>query len=94
MLLRCLNMPSSDITIHRALVVRSLATEVYVKIPMVLGANETITLHKPVSVGADWPPSEGDQVLVAVEGENFNRVYLVSNITDSSIANSINGGSA
>jgi len=87
-------MPSSDITIHRALVVRALETEVYVKIPTVLGANETITLHKPTSVGADWPPSEGDQVLVAVEGEHFNRVYLVSNITDSSTANSINGGSA
>jgi hypothetical protein len=87
-------MPSSDITMHRALVVRSLETEVYVKIPTVLGANETITLHKPTSVGADWPPSEGDQVLVAVEGENFNRVYLVSNITDSSTAISINGGSA
>jgi hypothetical protein len=90
-------MPSSDITMHRALVVRSLATEVYVKIPTVLGANETITLYKPVSVGADWPPSEGDQILVAVEGENFNRVYLVSNITDTSTtstSSSIDGGTA
>ena len=87
-------MPSSDITIHRALVVRALETEVYVKIPTVLGANETITLHKPNSAGADWPPSEGNQVLVAVEGENFNRVYLISNITDASSVISINGGTA
>jgi len=87
-------MPSSDITIHRALVVRSLDQEVYVKIPSILGANETITVYRPNSVGADWPPSEGDQLLVAIEGEHFNKVYLISNITDSSISNSINGGSA
>lgn len=76
-------MPNSDILLYRALVVRALDQEVYVKIPSVLGANETISVHKPNSVGLSWPPSEGDQLLVAVEGENFNKVYLVSNITNS-----------
>ena len=85
-------MPSSDISIHRALVVRALDQEVLVKIPAVLGSNESIAIHKPNSDGEDWLPSEGDQVLVAIEGENFNKVYLVSNITDTAI--SINGGSA
>ena len=85
-------MPSSDITLHRALVVRALDQEVLVKIPTVLGANESITLYKPVGVGATWPPSEGDQVLVAVEGENFNKVYLVSNITNASV--NTDGGTA
>jgi hypothetical protein len=89
-------MPSSDITLHRALVVRALDQEVYVKIPSVLGANETITVYKPTTVGGEWPPSEGDQVIVAIEGENFNKVYLVSNITNTTsvISNTINGGSA
>jgi hypothetical protein len=87
-------MPSSDITIHRALVVRALDQEVYVKIPSILGSNETISMYRPTSVGADWPPSEGDQLLVAVEGEHFNKVYLISNITDATILNSINGGNA
>lgn len=87
-------MPSSDITLHRALVVRSLDQEVYVKIPSILGANETISVYRPTNVGADWPPSEGAQLLVAIEGEHFNKVYLVSNITDAAVDVSVNGGSA
>ena len=90
-------MPSSDMTLHRAVVVRALDQEVLVKIPTVLGANESITLYKPVSVAADWPPAEGDQLLVAVEGENFNRVYLVSNITNAGIpstTSNLDGGTA
>jgi hypothetical protein len=87
-------MPSSDMTLHRALVVRALDQEVLVKIPTVLGANESITVHKPNAIGDEWPPSEGDQLLVAVEGENFNKVYVVCNITDTSVAKNINGGNA
>jgi hypothetical protein len=79
-------------TLHRALVVRALDQEVYVKIPSILGANETISVYRPTNVGADWPPADGDQLLVAVEGENFNKVYLVCNITDTT--KNINGGNA
>ena len=85
-------MPSSDMTLHRAVVVRALDQEVLVKIPTVLGANESITIHKPNTVNNDWPPTEGEQLLVAVEGENFNKVYLVCNITDTT--KNINGGNA
>ena len=87
-------MPSSDISLYRALVVRALDQEVHVKIPSILGANETITMHRPNEVGSEWPPAEGAQLIVAIEGENFNKVYLISNITDTTTINSINGGSA
>ena len=87
-------MLNSDITMHRALVVRSLAEEVLVKIPAILGANESITIHKPNVVSADWPPAEGDQLLVAIEGDNFNKVYLINNINNTTTINSINGGTA
>jgi hypothetical protein len=92
-------MPNSDITLYRALVIRSLDQEVHVKIPSILGANETITIHRPTTVGASWPPDEGDQLIVAIEGENFNKVYLINNITNTAninnaTINSINGGSA
>jgi hypothetical protein len=73
-------MPSSDITIHRALVVRVLGDTVYVKIPSILGASESIAVHTPKSPIASWPPSDGNQLLVAVEGEHFNKVYVVANI--------------
>lgn len=85
-------MLNSDFTIHRALVVRALAEEVLVKIPAILGANESIIIHKPKIVGAEWPPAEGDQLLVAVEGDNFNKVYLINNITNTTISS--NGGTA
>jgi len=90
-------MLNSDITMHRALVVRALAEEVFVKIPAILGANESITIHKPNVVSADWPPAEGDQLLVAIEGDNFNKVYLINNLNDTTTTatiNSINGGTA
>ena len=73
-------MPSSDITLHRALVVRVLGNDVYVKIPSILGASESIALHTPKSPIASWPPVDGNQLIVAVEGENFNKVYAIANI--------------
>jgi hypothetical protein len=73
-------MPSSDITLHRALVVRVSGDEVYVKIPSVLGANESIALHTPKTPAVSWPPVDGNQLIVAVEGENFNKVYAIANI--------------
>ena len=74
-------MPSSfDITVHRALVVTSSESGVYVKIPSLLGANEAISLHTPSTAAPGWAPQEGAQLLVGVEGENFNRVYYITTI--------------
>lgn len=73
-------MPSSDITLHRALVVRVSGNDVYVKIPSVLGVSESIALHTPKNPAANWPPVDGNQLIVAVEGENFNKVYAIANI--------------
>jgi len=82
--------------LHRALVIsaNTVTGEVYVKIPSVLGASESIALHVPTFFNESDTPSVGDQLIVAIEGDNFNKVYLVSNITDSSSISSINGGSA
>lgn len=67
--------------IYRALVIQSDPTtgNVYVKIPHVLGSSESISLHKP-SDGqyTTWAPAVNSQVLVAVEGNNFDKVYLIS----------------
>ena len=74
-------MPSTfDITIHRALVVTSSTSAVYIKIPSLLGANESISLHIPASATSGWFPQEGDQILVGVEGENFNKVYYITTL--------------
>lgn len=81
--------------LYRALITSAISAtgEVYVKIPSVLGASESIALHVPTFFNESDIPSVGDQLIVAIEGDNFNKVYLVSNITDSNIS-SINGGSA
>lgn len=73
-------MPSSDITIHKAIVHNASDAGVYVKIPSLLGSSESIALYKPRLTNNTWPPLVGDQLLVAVEGDNFNRVYIISNI--------------
>lgn len=73
-------MPSSDTTLHKAIVHNVSDAGVYVKIPSLLGSSESIALYKPRLTNDSWPPSVGDQLLVAVEGGNFNRVYVVSNI--------------
>lgn len=76
-----MNTPRTSMDIYRALVVQSDPTtgNVYVKIPHVLGSSESIALHKP-SDGqyTTWAPSVNSQVLVAVEGNNFDKVYLIS----------------
>jgi hypothetical protein len=76
-------MPSSDISLHRALVVRSSSDHVFVKIPTLLGPNESIELYKPQNTAANWPPAEGAQLIVCVEGANFNRVYMLHSIDGS-----------
>lgn len=73
-------MPSSDTTLHKAIVHNVSDAGVYVKIPSLLGSSESIALYKPRLTNDSWPPSVGDQLLVAVEGDNFNRVYAISNI--------------
>ena len=69
--------------LYRALVVsaNTVTGEVYVKIPSILGALESIALHTPTFFSSSDLPSVGDQIIVAIEGDNFNKVYLVSNIT-------------
>lgn len=78
-----MNTPRTSMDIYRALVIQSDPTtgNVYVKIPHVLGASESIALHVPSNIGEVnfiWTPSVGAQVLVAVEGTNFDKVYLIS----------------
>lgn len=70
-------------SVYRALVVSAddLGNNVYVKIPHVLGPSEVIALHTPANtegVVFTWTPTVGAQVLVAVEGSNFDKVYLLS----------------
>jgi hypothetical protein len=55
---------------------------VYVKVPSLLGASEVIALHEPSISDYRWPPPIGDQILVAVEGDNFNRVYAILNVNN------------
>lgn len=71
-------------SIYRALVVASSSSsgDIYVKIPSVLGNNESISISK-IGRSADnlnvWAvPNVGAQVLVAVEDERFSNVYIVS----------------
>jgi hypothetical protein len=75
-------MHSSDITIHKAIVHNVSNAGVYVKIPSLLGASEVIALHEPSISDYRWPPPIGDQILVAVEGDNFNRVYAILNVNN------------
>lgn len=82
-------MRSSDVSIHRAVVHNASPAGVYVKIPTVLGPMESVSLYFPSSYEAF---TVGEQLLVAVEGENFNRVYPVSHIDSTS--SQLDGGSA
>lgn len=75
-------MRNSDITIHKAIVHNVSSAGVYVRIPSLLGSSEIIALHEPSVSDYKWPPTVGDQVLVAVEGDNFNRVYTLLNINN------------
>lgn len=70
---------TSDISVHRALVIRSSDSGIYVKIPSLLGANESISLHQSSSVSSN-SLSEGSQILVGIEGDNFNKVYYITKI--------------
>lgn len=73
--------PKPNMDVYRALVVQSDTTtgNVYVKIPHILGPSESIALHKP-SNGQylTWAPPVDSQIIVAVEGNNFDKVYLLN----------------
>lgn len=71
-----------EMSIYRAIVsnINTTTKTLYVKIPHVLGASESIAVHTPSysQYGWTWDPAVGDQVLVAVEGSEFDKVYLLS----------------
>jgi phage baseplate assembly protein gpV len=75
-------MHKSEMSIYRAVIseVDSTKKTIYVRIPNVLGASTSIALAPPTAstYGWTWDPAVGDQVIVAVEGTEFDKVYLLS----------------
>lgn len=74
-------MHDSSMSIYRAIVseINPTTNNVYVKIPHVLGMSTSIAMHTPTlsNYGWTWDPAVGDQVIVAVEGTEFDKVYLM-----------------
>lgn len=75
-------MYKEGMSIYRAVIseINTATKTIYVKIPNVLGPNTSIATVKPTpaSYGWTWDPAVGDQVLVAVEGLEFDKVYVLS----------------
>lgn len=75
-------MYKSDMSIYRAIVseINQTTQDVYVRIPHVLGPATSIALSRPTAsnYGWTWEPAIGDQVIVAVEGLEFDKVYLLN----------------
>lgn len=75
-------MYKSEMSVYRAIIssINTSTKTLYVKIPHVLGPSESIAVHTPTAsqYGWTWDPTIGDQVLVAVEGTEFDKVYLLS----------------
>lgn len=71
-----------DMSVYRAVIseIDSTKSIIYVRIPHVLGPTTSIALAKPTAsnYGWTWDPAVGDQVIVAVEGAEFDKVYLLS----------------
>lgn len=71
-----------DMSLYRAIVsnVNISKNSIYVKIPHVLGDQVSVSLQPPTAnqYGWTWDPAIGDQVIVAVEGNEFDKVYLIS----------------
>lgn len=71
-----------EMSVYRAVItsINTYDKTVYVKIPHVLGPSESIAVHTPTALqyGWTWDPAVGDQVIVAVEGSEFDKVYLLS----------------
>ena len=73
----------SPMSIYKAIVVSSSRSSgvVYVKIPSLLGSNETIkvsTMNMNRSGNLWAVPDEGSRVLVVVEDEEMTNVYLLN----------------
>jgi len=68
--------------IYKAQVVNSsYATGiVYVKIPAILGPSESVAISR-LNVTDTFTPTEGSQVLVAVEDSAMTNVYLVTSLS-------------
>lgn len=75
-------MHNAAMSLYRAIVseVHPNTKNVYVKIPHLLGASTSIAVANPSfsEYGWTWDPSVGDQVIVAVEGTEFDKVYLMA----------------
>ena len=75
-------MSNQSLVMYRAVIseINSAKNTIYVKIPSVLGGNTSIALATPTAsnYGWTWDPAIGDQVIVAVEGNEFDKVYLIS----------------
>jgi hypothetical protein len=78
--------------LYRALVMNSSSTtgDVYVKIPAILGANETIAVSKVgrSPSGGVWAvPAPNTQIVVGVDDKSLSNVYLVYTSVDNTITN-------
>lgn len=75
-------MHKSEMSIYKAIVseYNQSTMSVYVLIPHVLGPTTSVALSRPTvsNYGWTWEPSIGDQVIVAVEGAEFDKVYLLN----------------
>lgn len=75
-------MYKADMSIYRAVIseINPTTKAIYVKIPHLLGPSTSIavSIPTPSTYGWTWDPAVGDQVIVAVEGIEFDKVYLLS----------------
>lgn len=74
---------SSSMSVYKALVVHASKStgNVYVKIPSILGSNESVLVSKMNmnKSSAGWGvPSENSRVLVVVEDQEMTNVYLMN----------------
>lgn len=75
-------MYKSDMSLYRAIIsnINISKNTIYVKIPHILGDQVSVALQPPTAsqYGWTWDPAVGDQVIVAVEGNELDKVYLIS----------------
>jgi len=75
-------MYKSDMSLYRAIIsnINISKSTIYVKIPHILGDKVSVEVHAPTAsqYGWTWDPAVGDQVIVAVEGNELDKVYLIS----------------
>lgn len=75
-------MYKSDMSLYRAIIsnINVSKNAIYVKIPHILGDQVSVEVYTPTAsqYGWTWDPAVGDQVIVAVEGNELDKVYLIS----------------